>query len=330
MSRLVSLDFLRFIAVLLVIGRHSFPLYQWAYGPIAFISDFFKSVGYLGVDLFFVISGFLVSGLLFKEIKETGRVRIIRFYIRRGFKIYPSFYIFLIASIFLLRPESNFLGEIFFLQNYIGGVWYHTWSLAVEEHFYLILPVLLVLIRPKLIPLLFPFLAILTLAGRTAFGDGLMFETHFRIDALFFGVLLSYHHNFGSLDSIRSRAWVLFSIVLLLCAVCVPLAYTYTLAYLGFGILMVNILNLDVRAIRPFAYIGKHSYSIYLWHEPVRLLVLAAIPSDFEERLLVNVIYIILSFVVGISCAKIIEFPFLKLRDAVFARRRPVLADAVA
>src|SRR5262249_876999 len=96
-------------------------------------------------DLFFVLSGFLVSGLLFKEYKRHGDVRLGRFLVRRGFKIYPAFYVFLLATSLavLLGGQAldglAFLCEALFVQNYGPNLKDHTWSLAVEEHFYLLL-----------------------------------------------------------------------------------------------------------------------------------------------------------------------------------------------
>ena len=107
------------------------------------------------MDLFFVLSGFLISGLLFSEYKKRKAISFKRFFIRRGLKIYPAFYVFLlvtgVASIrwfHSLAPPTLFLNEIFFVMNYLGGVWTHTWSLGVEEHFYILLPIFLsILIR---------------------------------------------------------------------------------------------------------------------------------------------------------------------------------------
>lgn len=99
--------------------------------------------GWIGVDLFFVLSGFLISGLLFREHRKTGGVRIGRFLARRGFKIYPAFYVMIlftlaVGSLFDQRlPLRDVLAELSFTQNYFGGLWDHTWSLAVEEHFYI-------------------------------------------------------------------------------------------------------------------------------------------------------------------------------------------------
>src|SRR5271165_1417145 len=132
------LDILRCIAVITVILHHSGE------------SSFFTRVGWTGVDLFFVLSGFLISGLLFSEYKKHCSISFKRFFIRRGLKIYPAFYAFLLLTgitgefVFHSHPSIlQYLHEIFFVMNYAQGVWDHTWSLAVEEHFYIFLPIFL-------------------------------------------------------------------------------------------------------------------------------------------------------------------------------------------
>src|SRR5688572_30062087 len=117
--RLLSIDILRGLAIILVLFRH--------FG----IVEVLGKIGWSGVDLFFVISGFLVSGLLFREFQSTGEIKPMRFLIRRGFKIYPPFYFFLAFTVakaflvFLSGIEGNkgfnlkaLLAEIFFVQNY--------------------------------------------------------------------------------------------------------------------------------------------------------------------------------------------------------------------
>ena len=139
--RIKSIDFLRGIAVLLVVFRH------------IYLEPILITVGWVGVDLFFVLSGFLVSNLLFQEYKQTQTVKPIRFLIRRGFKIYPLFYIMIFLLFFIeshLNPQyydiykARLFNEVLFIQNYHYDVTLigHTWSLAVEEHFYFALALL--------------------------------------------------------------------------------------------------------------------------------------------------------------------------------------------
>jgi len=96
--------------------------------------------------LFFVISGYLVSSLLYSEYREIGDVRLKRFAVRRGLKNYPSFLIFLLVSLIydwsvrgISYKFNQIFAEIFYVQNYLRGIFSHSWSLAVEEHFYILL-----------------------------------------------------------------------------------------------------------------------------------------------------------------------------------------------
>ena len=117
--------------------------------------DLWARIGWLGVDLFFVLSGFLISNLLFSEYRKTERISLRTFYLRRALKLYPGFYLLLFSTVVFCAIAGRritlrgTLGEFFFVQNYLGGLWGHTWSLAVEEHFYLILPVLLIFLAAR-------------------------------------------------------------------------------------------------------------------------------------------------------------------------------------
>jgi fucose 4-O-acetylase-like acetyltransferase len=113
------LDVWRGVAILLVLGRH----YDYF--------RFWQSIGWAGVDLFFVLSGFLISGLLFSEYKRFGNISVKRFWLRRAFKIYPAFYcmIAFTVGLLLLTGQSvpkQLLHDCFFLQNYLPPFW-GTW-----------------------------------------------------------------------------------------------------------------------------------------------------------------------------------------------------------
>jgi peptidoglycan/LPS O-acetylase OafA/YrhL len=243
-----------------------------------------SNAGWVGVDLFFVLSGFLISGLLFDEYKRRGSISFKRFFIRRGFKIYPAYYVFLLVALLARIPfhrvpsPISYVGQIFYFQNYGGIVWNHTWSLAVEEHFYILLPIfflLLIRYRPgrtnpfRLVPWAFVVVAITCLAFRVAavrmVHSGLqpipvyrriLSPTHDRMDSLFFGVLLGYFYHFhpGLLDRILRpmRNRVALSILAAAClfpCLIVPVGNAFmltlglTLLYFGFGIVLMICLN---------------------------------------------------------------------------------------
>ena len=105
----------------------TYPL-EFGKGFTFFASRLWQNGGWTGVDLFFVLSGFLIGGLLFAEAKKTNRIRVGRFLYRRGMKIYPAYYVLFLATIaFKLAFHQPMrlravLAEAFFLQNYLGGL----------------------------------------------------------------------------------------------------------------------------------------------------------------------------------------------------------------
>ncbi len=359
--RNLGLDLLRFVAVFLVLGRH-LHLPQDA-SPIL---ETWKRGGWVGVDLFFVLSGFLVSSLLFKEQLRTGSIDIGRFLIRRGFKIYPAFWCMLTFTLTIQNLQgtppvrSALLGELLFMQNYLGGVWPHTWSLAVEEHFYLGIALLftLAMARGKTasfgwIPIAFAIIAIVCLAARVAtvtvypvyLHQTYCAGTHLRVDSLFFGVLLSYLYHFHELDRRLSSlpTWLLISLgaVLFLPAFCFTLEETKWLPvvwviplYVGSGAILLAALRLpasDNFTVRALAGLGAASYSVYLWHLPVGewgFTFLARI-TGWDNFPFYFFNYIIGSLVIGWLFSLAIEYPTLGLRNALFPTSSATIAPAV-
>jgi peptidoglycan/LPS O-acetylase OafA/YrhL len=319
------LDVLRCFAVLLVMCHHSGPHFTG-------IIPLFNKFAWSGVDLFFVLSGFLISGLLFAEYKKHRVVGVKRFLIRRGFKIYPSFYVFLIAAGVAAHFFANnmpttateYLHEASFVQNYSSFVWGHTWSLAVEEHFYILLPIFLLLLtyyskdreNPfKLIPIAWGVVAIFSVTSRALYLRvpqpnaylGLSYRaTNSRIDALFFGVLLGYIFHFYPVELAtfvrRHRIGVgIFSFATLSIVLFMPretsafVIFGYTSMYLGFGALLLLTLFGGLKSLNfgeparaiggSMAFLGTYSYSIYLWHVPVSMWTLAIARRAFHVSL---------------------------------------------
>src|SRR3989442_13551975 len=149
MARVQQLDVLRGVAVVLVLGRHVELPATTVAPAVQAAAAFWYQIGWVAIDLFFVLSGFLLSGLLFTEYQKHGTVRIGRFLTLRRFKIYPAFYVMLAATVVATAYHAQLplgfllkvLTEAGYLQNYLPPVWGPTWSLAVEEHFYLLLAV---------------------------------------------------------------------------------------------------------------------------------------------------------------------------------------------
>ena len=352
-GRLAQLDFLRATAVLLVIGNHSAICPPETSFYLNKITTVWYRGGWTGVDLFFVISGFLIAGLLFNEYKKRGDINIKRFLIRRAFKIYPAFWFLILATLTvnILSGEAiyrgGFLSEMLFVQNYYPGIWQHTWSLAVEEHFYIFLSLLflvfLFLGRKSdknsfdFIPKIFVTIAVACLLLRfvTTLYVGFIYEvtivqTHLRIDSLFFGVLLSFFWNFRGLSDSPFLQKNKFLIGLAGVCCFVPafifeLKETFwletiglTMLYFGGGLLLLALLKSDFgdnKFLRRAAEIGKYSYSIYLWNLPTHVWLTKYTDLAVENWFLYWVLYLTGTFLLGIGTAKLIEYPILRLRD---------------
>jgi peptidoglycan/LPS O-acetylase OafA/YrhL len=357
-NRNSNLDVLRAIAVALVIFSHGPGAPPGTFAPAAAAVGFFRQYGSLGVDLFFVLSGFLVSGLLFREWHACGSARVGRFLIRRGFKIYPAFYVFIFVTA-LLRLQrgdgftrTDLLAETLFIQNYGPHLWSHTWSLAVEEHFYLLLAGLVTLLQRRAggdpfrpIPVVFLATTACVLAARWATfafvpysNETHRFPTHLEMDSLFFGVLLSYfHHSSATFRRVaRTHVWLLYSSA----AVCLIAGQTLTppvlqyvgghaLTYGGFGALVVAAVYTHpsagwATAVRPIATIGEYSYSIYLWHTAVYvfgLIIATKVLGHAPTFVQTTVGYTGAAFAFGILMARVVERPALRIREALFPDR---------
>lgn len=227
--RWVYLDVLRAVAILLVLVAHM-PL-RMPENTIAFHAiSAWHYMGWVGVDLFFVLSGFLIGGLLFTEQSRFGKVAYGRFLWRRALKIWPAYLVFIAAAAVWdvsdgEGPLSSRIADtagrtwpyLIHIQNYYAPLVErigHAWSLAVEEHFYLLLPAVLIAItwcarRFRTGASLRPFPGLRWVFAAVALGclairlvlwrlhpdfDEFVhhWPTHLRMDSLFAGVMLAY------------------------------------------------------------------------------------------------------------------------------------------
>ena len=258
--------------------------------------------GQLGVRVFFVISGFLITGLLLKELDKTATVNLGKFYFRRTLRIFPPYYFYLFVILFFSliglvdTPLASFLPAFTYTSNYIHpNTWNlgHTWSLSVEEQFYLIYPgVLLLFGRRKIVWLLglliiiSPFVRVLDFK---VFGDveavWITKGFHSNADALAAGCLLAVlygylHQNRFYLKLLDSKLIIFapilifffnaqldhpiiylgisFTVSIFLIALCIDWAVTHhDDNFVG------KFLNSS-----PMVTLGVMSYSIYLWQQP--------------------------------------------------------------
>ncbi|MBS1793401.1 MAG: acyltransferase [Acidobacteria bacterium] len=289
--RIPSLDGLRTISILLVIAGH------WLH-VLGYPSD--GNLGNLGVRVFFVISGFLITGLLIKELEKTDRIDLPKFYFRRTLRIFPPYYFYLLvvgamalAGAILIPPKS-FLAASFYVSDYVNpSAWLlgHTWSLAVEEQFYLIFPTVLLVFGLRktklLLGLLIVVCPLLRLADFQIFGDSaiwVMKGFHANMDALAAGCLLALFYKRLHGNPLYRRMLGSKLVFLLIPAILLANAQVdHPRIFLGLSFTVINlstavlidwaVTNHETMAGRflnsaPMVTLGMMSYSIYLWQQP--------------------------------------------------------------
>jgi peptidoglycan/LPS O-acetylase OafA/YrhL len=359
-----ELDFVRGIAILMVMAFHfeqapdNHPILRALQTPG-------KLIGQTGVDVFFVLSGFLVGGLLLKEYKQTGGLQAKQFLLRRGLKIWPAYYFFILVQVIVRKhPLNTFLvPNLLHLQNYLGTSILHTWTLSLEEHFYLILALAMAFMagaRWTSSRILKSFLcimaAVIAIRCLTVYmgWPGATEYTHDRLDSLLFGVVLAtlFHFYREWFDRIASKKWVLLSIlVFAVCFHClirnesVRDSIGFTVLYFGYGALLLLAYRHSGRIRERFFYkwvanVGLYSYGIYLWHNSVRapLLQLSIhYPEAIRWHLLMVSEYTA-AILLGVATTFLVEWPFLRIRDRIFpttksslnAPSRPISGESVS
>ena len=290
-----DLQGLRAVAVLLVVLDHA---------GLPFLRG-----GYVGVDVFFVLSGFLITRLLLSQAARDGRVRLGDFYVRRARRILPAAVLTLVATDIAAHQLLNFVrareavhdsvwaaffaanvhfaraGSDYFAQGQPPSPVQHFWTLAVEEQFYLVWPVVLAL--ALLVPVLRRrLLWIVVAAGAASFAWSVHATTADRVSAYFSTGARAWELALGAVLAISAlRLPAIAAWAGLGCIVAAGVAFSASTAFPGYAALLPTIgaaLVIAGReggaarllALPPMRYVGDRSYAFYLWHWPV--LVIAA------------------------------------------------------
>lgn len=360
-ERTIELDFLRGIAIIAVMGFHfrSVDTGTWL---IPIVQYPFTHFGREGVNLFFTLSGFLVGGLLFRQYADTGTIDARRFIVRRAFKIWPAYYVLIGFHALVGRhPLNTFLVQnLTHLQNYLGTSITQTWSLAVEEHFYLFLPALLLVfarlkLRAHAILAVLGALCAMVLVARSvavAHGDldGAFAYTQYRMDSLLIGVMVAVVYWLEP-DLYKRLAyrkgWLLALVGMLVSWLAFATPHYaldesigYTIQAVGFAALMVLMLEYSgslahTMWFRAVAWVGVYSYGIYLWHSlvlaPAEIVIAKATALGVPPLLTWGVALVMqsaLAIGVGYATTRAVEFPFLRIRNALFPVPHPIVAPA--
>jgi peptidoglycan/LPS O-acetylase OafA/YrhL len=346
-TRFDGVDGLRAFAVVAVIAAHAHVF--WLHG------------GGVGVDVFFGISGFLITYLLIKEVRRFGRINIGKFWLRRLLRLMPALLVLIICvDLFALlvmqfttieyleRSLAATPSVLLYFSNwmivgtnsaYLG--WFGPlWSLSVEEQFYLVWPLVVILaFRFKR-----PLLLLAIIAGVISIGAVILrfvafdpafinraFGTDFRVDMLLAGVLLAIAMQAGHQKTVKAASrWLVVPAILFLVVVSIfvpefgragtedltrsyytfglPLVALSTASIIGFVVTHQGSKLTRALSVKPLSYTGKISYGMYLWHYPIVMGLNAVV----DDKNVTFVLCLALTYLVATLSWRFVEQPLSK------------------
>lgn len=358
-----ALDGLRGLAFLLVFARHSLLTTHIQSLP-AQVIGWLGTGGWFGVDLFFVLSGFLISGILIDSLDSNRYFK--SFYIRRSLRIFPLFYgvlllCFVLTPVLHLKWHLGHLSFLFYCQNIamnldpsLKGVLpalnlEHFWSLAVEEQFYMVWPLIIFLLRdPKKIMRFSLSMIGAALVVRCVLlwvfpsqntMEWIYYELPTHADGLFMGAFLASALRTQKIEFLlpRFRLPMFISAVSAVAVIAITRrldfhsilmsSVGYTISAILFSVLLLNCLVPTSSAYRIFSsktlrFFGKYSYGLYVYHllfAPKLSVVLYWLQARTHSRPIGSLLYLVFwfgsSIVVAMLSYRYFESPFLKLKD---------------
>src|ERR1043166_1058578 len=343
-----ALDGVRGIAIIAVLAVHTHHIFGWS----------ILNGGNIGVDIFFVLSGFLITALLIEEWQSKGHVSLKGFYWRRILRLVPALLV-LLTSLYLFANALLPIGEagatvrsipvafvyacdfgLAFFQLRLGAL-QHTWSLAMEEHFYIVWPLFLVAAlklgagRKRLVVITVSLAvasavhrAILHQLGAPAVRTYYGIDT--RADALLIGCAAGMSVCWGYFRASSFRFWVMPAVTVIV-ALMVVGGYSSSFMHLGGFTLLASATALVIGWVvlapssylcrllefGPLVWIGRISYGLYLWHYPI-FKASSLLRLGWSLQLLVA-----LTATFSLTCLSyyLVERPALKLK--LLLTRRP-------
>lgn len=340
-GRILSLDGLRAVSIWLVLIGH---LAGTVGAPE--ILRHFHSLGNYGVRFFFIISGLLITWLLLRELEKTGTINLWRFFWNRVLRIFPAFYTYILIGAALatcglidLRPGDLFHAATYTMNYHEDRAWHfnHTWSLAVEEQFYLIWPLALLFVKRKHAPYCLAALLLVIPAVRAvmwynfeASPSAMMREFQAVVDTLAVGCLMAFAYKNGQITcatgtGFRPLLWCaafgLFGVSAAMYLMDKGLFYVVGQSITNIAVALV--IHLTLSSSRGFVFqilnsrialfFGAISYSLYLWQEPFLNSYETGWAQSFPANIGLTIIVAWLSY-------KMIEKPCLRLKSFSLVR----------
>jgi peptidoglycan/LPS O-acetylase OafA/YrhL len=365
LSRIPELDGMRGLAILLVMMVHIIPYnpVQIDYPGEKYIASL-ASMGWAGVDIFFVLSGFLITSILLRTKNGDGYFK--KFYVRRILRIFPLYYVtitivFIVAPLFNSTLKTEVLANIPWYYLYIvnWGFAFNrltdslgiglTWSLAIEEQFYLVWPLVVYYLNSKKLAFLSVILILSSLIIRVGLFsyNGNLFDyseffyhaTFTRFDSLILGALIAVAFESDRWKEILKRISApVFLIAIGLVGYLVylrpdsplwdnPPMYTYGFTFLALGaggLIVILTTSTNSNPIRRLfrssilSFFGKYSYAIYIFHRlPIQLLEDSFKKNQltgFPFWLLFNVLAVVVPVIMALISWNLLENPILNLK----------------
>ena len=383
-SRFRGFDGLRGIAILLVIVYHGIIASEFPIPALGPLRPLFLA-GWTGVDIFFALSGFLITSLLLREENrallagQPAQFSIWRFYLRRVFRILPAFYAVFLLDAFVFsrshlfasssvdRIRASPLGLLpygTFLTNYHvaygarwwgpamhrpGGAFEVFWSLCVEEHFYLLWPLFLLVVKSTRARISVSIGVCVVLAGLRHAAISLAWDTplavhyasHYRLDSILWGATAAILAGRISWSPRLRRCFLALCLVLVLALLMTdtmsvrpigkPLGFSvgFSLLALTTSVILLELVDkpatwlTSLLEFRPLVAVGKVSFGMYLLHFPMIDLGLAILANASMRPTLLNlggalVLFATLSFVAAWVLYQLVEKRFLAIKDRSF------------
>lgn len=343
-----ELDGLRFFAFLLVFIHH-----QTLFSKIPYLSTLQEN-GWIGVDLFFLLSAFLLTKILVAEFTEAKRISLKKFYARRALRIWPIYFLFIAFSslVYALLGGSindvsfRIIGLFTFSDNIFTSIYgynpmpfiAHLWTITYEEQFYLFIPLVIPFLMKSSIRrrgVYFVVFFMIFNGTRIAFianqvGHPAIWVlpiTHF--ESIILGIVM----GFGGLNFLLKRfspallglLGIAFYLLLNLLPPIDHISYwliiSYTLVGLSTSLILMSIINNDqlkgLLSNKVLVFFGKRSYGLYVYHllgDGISNLITAHIPTLPSGSLAIFIYSLSFTILASIISYKVIETPFLKLK----------------
>jgi peptidoglycan/LPS O-acetylase OafA/YrhL len=328
------------------------------------------------VGVFFTLSGYLITDLLLAHFRNYGRIRFGEFYFRRAKRLLPALYVMLALILFyitLFQGDllSSLRGDVIAAVFYVSNWWYifhhvsyfnsfipspftNLWSLAVEEQFYLVWPLVLIVFAKFIRPTYAKVLITLALAAASALAMGILYHpgtvpnlvyygTDTRAFALLIGAALAFVWPSTALpkihptvrDAINLLGFAglgLFIWMVLYTNEYETFMYRGGMVLLAFGTMfLVQALTIPdgilsiVLGIKPLRWLGVRSYAIYLWHYPIIVLSAGLLTRLHDNHLVYDLIIIVVSTLAAALSWHFVENPIRRFRWNAPRRRHPLI-----